>query len=86
MPGPGRRHDMVPGHPSTIRDVARLAGISKSAAARVMSGQGYASAELRGAVLAAAEALGSVYRKMGIDFHLHVGPIASQGARVVASA
>ena len=33
---------------------------------------------------AAAEALGSVYRKMGIDFHLHVGPIASQGARVVS--
>ena len=33
---------------------------------------------------AAAEALGSVYRKMGIAFHLHVGPIASQGARVVA--
>ena len=33
---------------------------------------------------AAAEALGSVYRKMGIDYHLHVGPIASQGARVVS--
>ncbi|RZK47101.1 MAG: homoserine kinase, partial [Hymenobacter sp.] len=33
---------------------------------------------------AAAEAMGSVYQKMGIDFHLHVGPIASQGARVVA--
>ena len=32
---------------------------------------------------AAAEAMGSVYRKMGIAFHLHVGPIASQGARVV---
>jgi len=33
---------------------------------------------------AAAEAMGAVYRKMGIAFHLHVGPIASQGARVVA--
>jgi len=33
---------------------------------------------------AAAEAMGKVYRKMGIAFHLHVGPIASQGARVVA--
>ena len=32
---------------------------------------------------AAAQALGSVYEKMGIDFNLHVGPIASQGARVV---
>ena len=32
---------------------------------------------------AAAAALGSVYEKMGIDFHLHVGPIATQGARVV---
>jgi homoserine kinase len=34
---------------------------------------------------AAAAAMGSVYHKMGIDFHLHVGPIASQGARVVDS-
>jgi homoserine kinase len=34
---------------------------------------------------AAAEAMGSVYRKMGIAYHLHVGPIASQGARVVAA-
>ena len=34
---------------------------------------------------AAAEALGSVYRQMGIDFHLHVGPIAGQGARVVST-
>jgi homoserine kinase len=34
---------------------------------------------------AAAEAMGAVYQKMGIDFHLHVGPIASQGARVVAT-
>ena len=33
---------------------------------------------------AAAEAMGAVYRKMGIAYHLHVGPIASQGARVVA--
>ena len=33
---------------------------------------------------AAATAMGAVYEKMGIDFHLHVGPIASQGARVVA--
>jgi homoserine kinase len=35
---------------------------------------------------AAAEAMGSVYHKMGIDFHLHVGPIASEGARVVMAA
>ena len=34
---------------------------------------------------AAAAAMGSVYQKMGIDFHLHVGPIATQGARVVAT-
>ncbi len=33
---------------------------------------------------AAAEALGSVYEKMGIDFHLHVGPIAREGARIVS--
>jgi homoserine kinase len=32
---------------------------------------------------AAAEAMGAVYRKMGIAYHLHVGPIATQGARVV---
>ncbi len=32
---------------------------------------------------AAAEAMGAVYQKMGIAFHLHVGPIATQGARVV---
>jgi len=32
---------------------------------------------------AAAEALGSVYQKMGIDYHLHVGPIAQEGAKVV---
>jgi homoserine kinase len=32
---------------------------------------------------AAAEAMGAVYRKMGIAFHLHVGPIATQGARVI---
>ncbi len=34
--------------------------------------------------LAAAAAMGSVYEKMGIEYHLHVGPIAAQGARVVA--
>ncbi|HET9504544.1 MAG TPA: homoserine kinase [Hymenobacter sp.] len=34
---------------------------------------------------AAAEAMGAVYRKMGIAFHLHVGPIATQGARVIHS-
>lgn len=34
---------------------------------------------------AAAEAMGRVYRKMGIAFHLHVGPIASEGARVVST-
>jgi homoserine kinase len=33
---------------------------------------------------AAAEAMGAVYRKMGIAYHLHVGPIESEGARVVA--
>ena len=33
---------------------------------------------------AAAKAMGSVYQKMGIAFHLHIGPIASAGARVVA--
>ncbi|NML67177.1 homoserine kinase [Hymenobacter sp. RP-2-7] len=32
---------------------------------------------------AAAEALGSVYEKMGIAYHLHVGPIAAEGARVI---
>jgi len=32
---------------------------------------------------AAAEALGSVYQKMGIDYHLHVGPIAQEGAKVI---
>ncbi|RZK29554.1 MAG: homoserine kinase, partial [Hymenobacter sp.] len=34
---------------------------------------------------AAAEAMGHVYQKMGIEYHLHVGPIASAGARVVAT-
>ena len=33
---------------------------------------------------AATAAMGHVYEKMGIAFHLHAGPIASQGARVVA--
>ena len=48
--------------------MARLAGISKSAVARVLSGQGYASAELRGAVLAAAEALGYSPNAVGKSF------------------
>jgi LacI family transcriptional regulator len=48
--------------------VARLAGISKSAVARVLSGQGYASAELRGVVLAAAEALGYSPNAVGKAF------------------
>ena len=59
---------MVPGRPATIRDVARLAGISKSAVARVLSGQGYVSVELRGAVLAAAEALGYTPNAVGRSF------------------
>ena len=55
-------------------------GISGSGPSIFMLNQDEATAH------AAAAAMGSVYRKMGIDFHLHVGPIASQGARVVASA
>ena len=54
-------------------------GISGSGPAIFMLNQDEATAH------AAAGALGSVYRQMGIDFHLHVGPIASQGARVVSA-
>ena len=59
---------MVPGRPATIRDVARLASISKSAVARVLNGQGYASAELRASVLAAADALGYTPNAVGRSF------------------
>lgn len=44
--------------PPTIRDVARLAGVSTAAAARALHGYGYASPELRAAARAAASELG----------------------------
>ena len=66
--GAARIGEVAAVRPATIRDVARLAGISKSAVARVLSGQGYASAELRGAVLAAAEALGYSPNAVGKSF------------------
>lgn len=77
------RAALIPG----LGDAKRLAlaagalggGISGSGPSIFMLNKDEATAR------AAAEALGSVYRKMGIDFHLHVGPIASQGARVVAT-
>ncbi|MVN78360.1 homoserine kinase [Hymenobacter sp. HMF4947] len=54
-------------------------GISGSGPSIFMLNQDEATAH------AAAEAMGSVYQKMGIAFHLHVGPIASEGARVVSA-
>jgi LacI family transcriptional regulator len=45
---------------ATIADVAALAGVSVSTAARVLSGRGYASEETRHRVLQAAEELGYV--------------------------
>ena len=44
--------------PATIRDVAKLAGISTAAAARALHGYGYASPELRKAAKGAAKQLG----------------------------
>jgi len=40
-----------------LREIARVAGVSKSTASRVISGNGYASAEVKERVLQAAEAL-----------------------------
>jgi DNA-binding LacI/PurR family transcriptional regulator len=45
---------------SAIADVARLAGVSKSTASRALSGHGYASAETRARVQAAAAQIGYV--------------------------
>jgi homoserine kinase len=53
-------------------------GISGSGPSIFMLNQDEATAH------AAAEAMGRVYQKMGIEYHLHVGPIASEGARVVS--
>ena len=53
-------------------------GISGSGPSIFMLNQDEATAQ------AAAEAMGGVYQKMGIDFQLHVGPIAAQGARAVS--
>ncbi|MGI4872300.1 MAG: homoserine kinase [Janthinobacterium lividum] len=52
-------------------------GISGSGPSLFMLNKDEATAQ------AVAAAMGSVYQKMGIDFHLHVGLIAAQGARVV---
>jgi homoserine kinase len=54
-------------------------GISGSGPSIFMLNQDEATAQ------AAAEAMGSVYQKMGIEYHLHVGPIATEGARVVST-
>ncbi|MGI4834260.1 MAG: homoserine kinase [Janthinobacterium lividum] len=77
------RASLIPG----LADAKRLAvaagalggGISGSGPSIFMLNQDEATAH------AAAAALGSVYEKMGIAYHLHVGPIATQGARVVTS-
>ena len=53
-------------------------GISGSGPAIFMLTKDAATAQ------ASAEAMGSVYHKMGIDFHLHAGPIATAGAQVVS--
>jgi DNA-binding LacI/PurR family transcriptional regulator len=55
--GPGRR-GRRPGARPTIGDVAARAGVAVATVTRVLSGRGYASAEARTKVLAAAEEIG----------------------------
>lgn len=57
----------VPDHPprrATLRDVAELAGVSQSTTSRALSGEGYAAADVRERVSAAADALGYVPHAM----------------------
>lgn len=49
---------------ATLRDVALLAGVSQSTTSRALSGEGYAGADVRERVLAAAETLGYVPHAM----------------------
>ncbi|TDE01171.1 LacI family DNA-binding transcriptional regulator [Jiangella asiatica] len=56
--------------PPTIRDIARLADVSKSAVARALNGDGYVSPELRDRVLEAARALGYKPNVMGRNLRL----------------
>ncbi|GMA94534.1 LacI family transcriptional regulator [Pseudolysinimonas kribbensis] len=49
---------------ATLRDVAQLAGVSQSTTSRALSGEGYAGADVRERVLAAAETLGYVPHAM----------------------
>ena len=75
------RASLIPG----LADAKRLA-LEAGALGGGISGSGPSIFTLNkdeATARAAAAALGSVYEKMGIDYHLHVGPIASQGARVV---
>lgn len=51
-------------HRATIRDVARLAGVSQSTTARALSGEGYVAAAVRERVQAAAAELGYVPHAM----------------------
>jgi LacI family transcriptional regulator len=54
----------LPPRRATLRDVAQLAGVSQSTTSRALSGEGYAAAEVRERVLAAAEQLGYVPHAM----------------------
>ena len=75
------RASLIPG----LADAKRLA-LEAGALGGGISGSGPSIFTLNkdeATAQAAAAALGSVYEKMGIDYHLHVGPIASQGARVI---
>ena len=49
---------------ATLRDVAELAGVSQSTTSRALSGEGYAAADVRERVTAAAESLGYVPHAM----------------------
>jgi LacI family transcriptional regulator len=57
----GRRRPL---HRATIKDVAKLAGVSTSTTARALSGEGYVAAEVRERVRAIAEEVGYVPHAM----------------------
>jgi len=63
MVPPNGEHAEVP-HRATIKDVARLAGVSQSTTARALSGEGYVAAEVRARVLKVADELGYVPHAM----------------------
>jgi LacI family transcriptional regulator len=54
----------IPTHRATLKDVARLAGVSQSTTSRAMSGEGYVAEAVRQRVLAVADELGYVPHAM----------------------